>query len=379
MKQISFLLLLLIITGLLLSGCGERDKITDPATRVSLPAFNPPGGIYTSEQTVSISCRTAKSIIYYTTDGSEPLESSLPYTQPVVVESDMTIKARAYKSGLEESSISYAPYLINSSALVEMVYVAGGTFNPVSFYTVTLSTFFISKYEVTQAEYLDFMGTNPAKYHGNFRRPVESVSWFDAIEFCNRLSLLEGLYPCYSYEAGGIDYGMNPDHWPAGWNLDYRNHYNVKCDWFVNGYRLPTEMEREFAARGGVPAQEAGTFQHCYAGTDKDGDLEKYGWYYKNSGGNTHPVGLKFPNELGLFDLSGNVANWCWDIGRTTNYPAGHFFDPTGPVLGTDRSARGGGYGSTATGCRVDHHARTRSWATMKYANIGFRLVKGHP
>lgn len=380
MKKISTLLLAILFAGLLSYGCSGKYKITqtEPETKVSLPFFYPPGGIYFSEQTVVISCRTGNSTIYYTIDGSEPTESSLQYTQPIVVNEDVKIRARAFKSGLDESSNAYAPYLINRSALVEMVYVEGGTFIPAYSYTVTLSSFYISKYEVTQAEYFDVMGANPSGFPGNFRRPVERVSWFDAIEFCNRLSLLEGLNPCYSYIAGDIDYGRNPDHWPDGWNTDYRKHRNVKCDWLVDGYRLPTEMEHMFAAKGGVPAQKDGTFAHTFPGTNREAELGKYAWFFKNSGGNTHPVGSKLPNELGLFDMGGNVRNWCWDIKRVL-YPSGHDIDPTGLVNGTERSLRGGSYDSPATGCRADLYALTGSWATNKYNYFGLRVFKGHP
>jgi formylglycine-generating enzyme required for sulfatase activity len=239
------------------------------------------------------------------------------------------------------------------------VFVQGGTFhNGTS--NVTLSSFYIDKYEVTQASYQAVMGTNPSHFSGNPNRPVERVSWFNTIEYCNRRSTQEGLTPAYSYGT----YGTNPDNWPSGWNTSSSNHTNVSCNWSANGYRLPTEMEWMFAAKGGNQSQG-----YTYSGSNTIGNVA---WYSSNSISRTWDVGLKDPNELGTFDMSGNVWEWVWDIHGT--YPTGNQTNPTGPVSGSYRVRRGGGWGNYAGGCTISN--RGYSGATYTSYSLGFRLIR---
>ena len=240
--------------------------------------------------------------------------------------------------------------------------VAGGTFNNGTS-DVTISSFYIDKYELTQAGYQAVMGTNPSYFQGVSNGPVEQVSWFNAIEYCNRRSLQEGLTPCYSYSS----YGTNPDAWPGGWNGDYNNHTNVSCNWTANGYRLPTEMEWQFAARGGNQ-----THNYTYSGSN---DLNAVGWYLSNSGSTTHTVGTKAANELGTFDMSGNVWEWVWDI--YGSYPSGSQNNPTGANSGSYRVERGGSWGNGAYYCTVS--GRNYNGATYGGSDVGFRLVRVSP
>ena len=244
----------------------------------------------------------------------------------------------------------------------DFILVAGGEFNNGTS-DVTLSSFYIDKYEVTQNEYLAVMGVNPSSFSGNPNRPVEQVSWFKAIEYCNRRSLQEGLTPCYSY----LTYGTDPDDWPAEWNSDYNNHTNVSCNWNANGYRLPTEMEWMFAAKGGNQSQG-----YTYSGSNTIGNVA---WYYSNSSSRTWDGGLKDPNELGTFDMSGNVWEWVWDING--NYPSGDQTNPTGPVSGSYRVFRGGSWLGSAAGCTVSY--RNLHVATYTSYYLGFRCVRVSP
>lgn len=218
------------------------------------------------------------------------------------------------------------------------VFVEGGTVAG-----ITVSSFYIDKYELTTAEWNAVMGSG-----GGDNYPQAYVSWFGAIEYCNRRSMQEGLTPCYSY----LTYGTNPADWPAGWNGSYLNHVNINCDFTAIGYRLPTEAEWEYAARGGLQ-----THGYTYSGSN---DLNAVGWYDGNSGGSAHPVGQLGPNELGTYDMSGNLWEWCWDV-----------------IYGSDRVLRGGSWYYSAAGCAVSYRGSNAATGTGSY--IGFRCLRVSP
>ena len=242
-----------------------------------------------------------------------------------------------------------------------MILVDGGTFrmgydrgdsfeHPV--HTVSLSSFYICPYEVTQGLWQQVMsGTinhlrakmKPAgKLKGEgWTHPVYFVTWEDAIEFCNKLSSMNGLEPCYSGSGN-----------------------NITCDFSANGYRLPTEAEWEYAARGGIDARG-----YLYAGAS---NLENIAWYLYNSMAHAWEVGMKSPNELGLYDMSGNVYEWCWD--RFGLYPKEEQQDPTGNSRMNYRVFRGGSWSHDAEYNRVTFRMAYPPETRMN--NLGFRIVR---
>jgi len=240
----------------------------------------------------------------------------------------------------------------DTQVVPEMIQVEGGTFmmgsnhqggldeGPV--HQVSVSSFLIGNYEVTQKEWRDVMGSNPSEFAGD-DLPVEQVSWYDVVDYCNKRSLIEGLTPCYS---GSGD--------------------SISCKWNANGYRLPSEAEWEFAARGGTKSKG-----YTYSGAN---DLGSVGWYGSNTGETTHPVGSKSPNELGLFDMSGNVWEWCWDWYDDGYYAESRSLDPTGSASGLYRLIRGGSWTSGFDYCRVASRYITDPGG--RFDNYGFRVAR---
>ena len=249
---------------------------------------------------------------------------------------------------------------------------------------VTLSSFWISPYEVTQAEFESLMTgnqngieanpsgftSNPAAGEVQERRPVEMVSWYDAIVYCNLLSIKEGLTPCYTIK-GSTD--------PAAWGTfprltsaeDYDDWKSVTCNFDADGYRLPTEAEWEYAARGGKAGISDGTWSYKYSGSTTPYDVA---WYYNNSDNKTHEVGKKQSNSLGLYDMSGNVWEWCWDW-FSRRYPNGTE-DPAGPDTGSYRVLLGGSWWYNAPMHAVSFRNYFTPCSRGGYADVGFRLVR---
>jgi len=226
--------------------------------------------------------------------------------------------------------------------------------------TVTLSSFYMGRYLVTQEQYLEVTGHNPSYFPKPFttaageniiKLPVESVSWYDAIEFCNKLSIAEGFTPVYDIS------GRTPS---TGYPI---TDATVTANWTNNGYRLPTEAEWEYACRAGTST----AFNTGAAITDNTG------WYADNTGTSTHAVGLKTANAWGLHDMHGNVWEWCWDWYGP--YPAGAENDPKGAADGVNRVSRGGGWLYEEEYLRSAY--RGVSTPDDSHEVLGFRVVRG--
>jgi formylglycine-generating enzyme required for sulfatase activity len=270
----------------------------------------------------------------------------------------------------------------------DMIFVQGGSFemgdhfnegsgDELPVHTVTLNSFYIGQYEVTHTEYIEFLnsyGVSPdgsyngtelidmddsdcaVDYNGSFyfsessyasdpECPVIEVTWYGGLVYCNWLSEQEGLTPCYD---------------TSDWS----------CDFGADGYRLPTEAEWEYASRGGINWED----NYRYSGTTDN--LGDYAWYLSNSGFQTHEVGTKLPNQLSIYDMSGNVWEWCNDWYGSSYYGSSPEDNPVGPDSGSYRVKRGGGWFYDASYCRVAY--RLFNLPGSSHSDIGFRILRAY-
>ncbi|MCB0599373.1 MAG: SUMF1/EgtB/PvdO family nonheme iron enzyme [Phaeodactylibacter sp.] len=229
-----------------------------------------------------------------------------------------------------------------------------GSFGDYTSHQVVVNSFWICKNQVTQAEYVEVTGKrNPSNFKGNDNHPVEKVNWIDAIEFCNQLNKKRGFLPVYDAKGNLLD--------SAG---------KVTNDITkVHGFRLPTEAEWEYAARGGNQSKG-----YEYSGSN---DIKEVAWFSGNSDSRTHPVGTLKPNELGIYDMSGNVWEWCYDWLGEKYYDEcnakGTVENPIGPESGRSRVVRGGSWIDGAPDCRTAD--RGYDYPETRYFYQGFRLV----
>lgn len=241
------------------------------------------------------------------------------------------------KQSQSSSSANATREIVVNGVKFNMVYVEGGTFtmgataeqgildpwdDEYPTHQVTLSDYFIGETEVTQELWYAVMGSNPSYFTRSSRNPVERVSWRDCQLFIQKLNQLTGLR-----------------------------------------FRLPTEAEWEYAARGGNKSKG-----YKYSGSNRIDDVA---WYDGNSGSTTHEVATCYPNELGLYDMSGNVWEWCSDM--YGDYSSSSQTNPRGPSSGSDRVGRGGSWSSNAQNCRVSD--RDCSDPDLHNDSLGFRLV----
>jgi formylglycine-generating enzyme required for sulfatase activity len=254
-----------------------------------------------------------------------------------------------------------APPIVTNPGGGEMVTIPAGFFEMGSRYgrdeekpvhKVWIDSFLMDRHEVTQSEY-EKLGKfdafpNPSHFQGA-DLPVDQVTWPQAARFCNARSRLEGLQPCYNEDTAA-------------------------CDFAANGYRLPTEAEWEYACRAGTTSG--------YSFGDEARQVGDFAWFADNSGKKTHPVGRKKPNPWGLFDMHGNLAEWCQDIYALNYYKTSPEKAPRGPDEGNEYVLRGGSWKSPADALRSAYRtgeAPGFSDACLARDAIGFRCVRKAP
>jgi formylglycine-generating enzyme required for sulfatase activity len=264
--------------------------------------------------------------------------------------------------GAGRKASTAAPSIITTKSGIEMVLVPGGVFEMGSasgaadeapVHKVTISPFLMDRYEVTQEQFAKAELPDPSHFKDP-RSPADQVNWSDAARFCNERSRAEGLQPCYDEKT---------------W----------RCDFTASGYRLPTEAEWEYACRAGSASRYSFGDADARDWERASGALGDYAWFSENSSKKTHPVGRKRPNAWGLYDMHGNVAEWCNDLFDKEYYKGSPDRDPRGPEKGgRERVVRGGAWNSSADSCRSAYRAGDPSLNDTCLASdaLGFRCVR---
>ena len=385
---LSFLLLVLLIVSCTnLADLRNANNVNLKNLSTSAGTLSPVFSPTTTSYTITVPYATTSLTVTGTKADANatmtPVDGKLEFTGLSVGTSDeKTIKVTSQDGNVTNE---YKVKVLRE--MLEMVLVPAGRFQRDATATniseITKS-YYLGKYQITRQQFLDVMGEDPSLKDyssGSMNDPVQMVNWYHAIAFCNKLSLLEGLIPVYTVSGvsdwANLAFSSIPTTSNATWNA-------AECDFNATGYRLPTEMEWMWAAMGANKDARAGAidaeginrtgYRKGYAGQGYGGgtSIDDYAWYTSNSSSKTHPVGEKLPNELGLYDMSGNVWEWCGD--RYGTYPTGTQTDYRGAGSGSYRVFRGGSWGSNASYCTVAYRRHNNPY--YQYNRYGFRILR---
>jgi len=398
------ILLTLIATFLMLWSCDAKSAGTAKNTNADLstlsistgtlaPAFS--AGM--TKYSLTVPAKVTSLTITATTAAPNAKVSITPL-QPIALAegiNQVTVTVTA-ESGVQKvysvAVTRQATLDYKSTNIGTLIHVPAGTFQRDATATnlSTVSAFRMSKHEITRAQWTavtGWAGLGENSRSSGTSDPVQNLSWYAAIAFCNKLSLLEGLTPVYA--VSGVDFStltyaqiptgedwywdesesQTPSKIAATWNA-------VTANWSADGYRLPTEMEWMWAAMGADTANPGAVntsgYARAFAGSTGSNAIGDYAWYTANSTDKTHPAGTKLPNELGLYDLSGNVFEWVWDLNG--DYPAGTVKDYRGATSGFTRLYHGEDFCSDIKNVTVSH--RYSDFPYLRNDSSGFRVVR---
>lgn len=398
----------LCATGLvvLLTGCPNvlGNSESDNQSRAASVVYEPAGGVYGSDITVELTSATPGATIYYTVDGSEPNTAALEYSAPIEVNdhgTSATIRAIAVADDHEPSAPSTAAFTIDylsGLSYTDMVSVPAGTFTQeewvgfIDTFTHHLSAFEIGMYEVTYDlwytvriwaeengyvfEHLGRQGNNDNRGDGSAPNagryePVTMVSWYDAVAWTNAYSEMAGLTPVYYLPNGDpvrSSLTSDPDYLDD--LVDVEERWDTR-----DGFRLPSEGEWNYAATYISAGTQTDYYFASGATSTSDAGIDRVAWFgdSANTAGGSQPVGGKDANQLGIYDMSGNVEEWVWDW--RADYPSGTRTDYRGPASGGGRAYRGGTFLDTGQDIWVSNRKNGRGPQSEAFT-LGLRVAR---
>jgi formylglycine-generating enzyme required for sulfatase activity len=407
MNKLILLLITILLAGLIFWSCSDDSNPSSSETEKFIKVTSPNGSedwsrastrtiIWTDNINDDVRIDLYKGGVLFMNISDNVLSSgSFEWEIGAVMEAGSDFKIKITSTGDESvSDVSDQNFTVSYQTPPEgFAVIPGGTFimgdhlsegysDELPLHSVYISDLYMGKYEITQKEWNDIMGSNPAAGYGvGDDYPVYNISWYSILKYCNLRSISEGLTPVYS-----INNYTHPANWGAVPTTDNSSWNAAVCNWSANGYRLPTEAEWEYAARGGLSGQrfpDGATISHSTNGATQANfysSSESYNvspttGYHPDFNESSSPVGSFPPNDYGLYDMSGNMQEWCWDWYSTGYYSISPVNDPRGPDAGSFRLLRNGSWAHIEFCCRVSYRYSGSAFFNG-YTSAGFRVAR---